>query len=518
MKTDRLTVYTLLFVWWFFGAHVVAGGPSTGNTPLTDLGAGVYQGFTGGLYPGGINSPPAAHAAAAASMAQQIVPRSGTGVPDAGGWIVLLSIGMSNTCHEFSVFERQEDAGGARNARVVLVNGAIGGWSAAMIADPNAPYWQAVSDRLAVLGLTSAQVQAVWLKEANSSPPNDFPGHALQLKADLRTIVQSLYGKFPNLRLCYLSSRIYGGYAGAWEPQAYETGFSVKWLIEDQIGGADPGLNYDAQAGPVEAPLLLWGPYLWADGVVPRSDGLTWQHPDLESDGVHPAPSGEQKAADLLSTFFASEASAQPWYVAQPGVTLVTLDAEADAYVQTAAPTTNFGTAPELQVQGGAAPIRSYLRFDASAVSAPILLAKLSLRVTTGGVGGGTVSLVNDSSWSEGSITANNAPAVGAAVATVPQSTRDGTIAADVTAELTADADEVISFAHADALAGLRVYHSREAGQPPRLVLVVADPAAAVPAVSGGGLALTAVLLLTAGALVLRRQRAAPGWRAAPPR
>ena len=38
---------------------------STGLTPLTELGAAKYKGEDGGLYGGGRNEPPAAHAAAA---------------------------------------------------------------------------------------------------------------------------------------------------------------------------------------------------------------------------------------------------------------------------------------------------------------------------------------------------------------------------------------------------------------------------------------------------------------------
>jgi hypothetical protein len=51
----------------------------------------------------------------------------------------------------------------------------------------------------------------------------------------------------------------------------------VRWLIQDQIEG-DAALNYDASRGPVKAPLLMWGHYLWADGTTPRqSDGLVWE-------------------------------------------------------------------------------------------------------------------------------------------------------------------------------------------------------------------------------------------------
>ena len=77
---------------------------SVGFTPLTDLGAGTYMGEEGGLYPGGENAIPAAHEA--------LLPRIGnaTAVDAAGnpdpvnGKIVLVSIGMSNTTNEWSVF------------------------------------------------------------------------------------------------------------------------------------------------------------------------------------------------------------------------------------------------------------------------------------------------------------------------------------------------------------------------------------------------------------------------------
>jgi hypothetical protein len=66
----------------------------------------------------------------------------------------------------------------------------------------------------------------------------------------------------------------------------------------------------------VKAPLLLWGPYLWADGVTPRKgDGLVWERKDLAADGVHPSPSGRQKVADQLLKFFKTDPSARTWFV-----------------------------------------------------------------------------------------------------------------------------------------------------------------------------------------------------------
>src|SRR5216684_8510953 len=46
----------------------------TGLVPLTDLGKGTYKGEQGGLYPGGENVPPPAHAKAGLALSRQIVP------------------------------------------------------------------------------------------------------------------------------------------------------------------------------------------------------------------------------------------------------------------------------------------------------------------------------------------------------------------------------------------------------------------------------------------------------------
>ena len=455
-------------------AAVTASEAQTGLIPLNDLGSGTHGGFPGGLYPGGVNHPPAAHFAAAMQKAHEIVPRNAAGNPDTQGQIAMIAVGMSNTTHEFGAFERNEDGNRNRNARLVLMDTGFGGQTAAVIASPAAPYWTTMSQRLTSMGLTAAQVQVAWLKEADAQPPDDFPGHATVLRDELELIVNNLHDKFPNLKICYLSSRIYGGYSAAGtlnpEPQAYESGFSVKWLIEDQIAG-DPGLNDGRLEGAVRAPVLLWGPYLWADGTTPRSDGLTWQLSDMEGDRVHPSPAGEQKVASLLSAFMAGEATASPWWRATSDVGLVALDALKDAHVSAASPSTNFGAAATLLEQGGASPMSPYLGFDVSGVPRPVVSAKLSARVLA--AGGGRVSGVADTTWGEATITFANAPPAGAILMNLPQSSRDGTIAANVTGNVNADADGALSYVLTSTAAGLASYHSREAGDPPRLVLTV---------------------------------------------
>ncbi len=229
MSHDRWIRIALSFAFMAVPGFARAGGASTGLTPLTELGTGTHQGFQGGLYAGGSNTIPAAHLAAGLAQAAQVVPRNGTGAPDPNGWIAMITVGMSNTTHESGPFERQEDVNPNRNARVMIINGAQGGQTALEIKNPASLYWTVVDERLAAMHLTPQQVQVAWVKEANAGPPNNFPTHAQDLATDLRGVVQTLRARFPNLRLCYLSSRIYGGYSAQGglnpEPQAYEKRF-----------------------------------------------------------------------------------------------------------------------------------------------------------------------------------------------------------------------------------------------------------------------------------------------------
>src|SRR5262249_13574578 len=139
------------------------------------------------------------------------------------------------------------------NERLLFVNGAQGGMTAQAIQDPDdegpgTRYWTEVDRRLKKAGCSRAQVQVVWIKQADAGPSQGFPGYARKLQGELRKIVQVLAKRFPNVKLVYLSSRTFAGYARSRlnpEPYAYESGFSVKWLIEEQLKG-DAALNFDS--------------------------------------------------------------------------------------------------------------------------------------------------------------------------------------------------------------------------------------------------------------------------------
>lgn len=297
----------------------MAGGncsvTSVGRTPLTDLGAGFYQGHQGGLYPGGANTRPALHESNGLAIANSIAPLDTFGAPDPSGRVVLISIGMSNTTQEFSTFVPLAMGWSGRNPNLLVIDCAQGGQSADRIVDPAAPYWDFVNAKVRFAHSSPAQVQAIWLKEADAGPTGGWPAATDTLRMYLGTIVRLLQDKLPNARLCYLTSRVYAGYATGVsslnpEPYAYESGFAVKDLVAEQIAGVD---SVSWSAG--HAPWLSWGPYLWADGLDPRADGLTWTCDYLQSDGTHPSPIGRQVIADSLMRFFTTDVTTTPWFL-----------------------------------------------------------------------------------------------------------------------------------------------------------------------------------------------------------
>ncbi len=281
-------------------------------TPLTDLSASArYEGEDGGLYGGGQNIPPAAHRRAAEAELAKIRPRNGTGEPDENGVIGFVAISMSNATQEFSRFKQLADNSPLKSPQVVIVDCAQGGQAMAEWAPPTARPWGEARRRLAIANVSPLQVQAVWIKLANKAPAGSLAEHAHQLERDTLAVLQNARAMFPNLRIAYLGSRTYGGYGGGGlnpEPYAYESAFAARWLIERQMKG-DPEL-----AGG-KCPILLWGPYLWAEGAKGRKiDHLIWERSDFGPDGVHPSDSGRQKVAGLLLDFLTTDSLTKPWF------------------------------------------------------------------------------------------------------------------------------------------------------------------------------------------------------------
>ena len=319
---------------------VVKGPPAdTAKVPLIDLLTRTYFGNQGGLYPGGTIQPPPDHDSAVRARRNAIKPLDVNGDESPFGKYVLLSIGRSNAtqewcsaptrppCTAWSLMGRAAADPGVNHYTLVIVNGADSGqqdarnWASA--TSPN--YDRIKTARLTPLGLSENQVEIVWAELDDLYPVDRIPSDSSDanvLMSNMGQIMRALRVRYPHLQLVFLSSRLYAGFATtdlSPEPYAYEQGFAVKWLIESQINemrGQRPhplagSLNYVKKTAPV----LVWGPYLWAAGEVPRSDGLFWRRTDFESDGITPSADGESKVGFALLNFFKSSPYTRCWFV-----------------------------------------------------------------------------------------------------------------------------------------------------------------------------------------------------------
>jgi hypothetical protein len=305
--------------------YVDAGNGSGPIIPINDLGTAYYLGAEeGGLYANGSNVDPPAHDSYGQSAAEAIVPLDSNGSYSPTGKYVFISVGLSVAQQPFGEFVNLVNTDPAKNPSLVIVNGATGGATAALLASPTNNFWNAILyDYLPNAGVTANQVVGAWVLDVDGGPGGTFPADMTALTSQLESITQNLQSKFPNIKLAYFSSINYTGYSdGAAnlnpEPYAYENGMAVKNAIEDQISG-NPLLNFNPTNGPVYAPWMAWGPYYWANGMIPRSDGLVWTCQDLDVDGTHPSnPAGRIKVSTQLLNFLKTDYTASKWFLA-PG-------------------------------------------------------------------------------------------------------------------------------------------------------------------------------------------------------
>jgi hypothetical protein len=306
-------------------------------TPLTNFVPGqLYLGKFPGLLYSGSNNPPADHDADGRKFASKIVPINGK--------IVVIGIGMSNwtielctgrdpikvPCTSNSFLARAAADPNVNHADLVLVDCAQGGHDARRWVDDTFGSYTTCDSRLAALGLRPDQVEGVLWKDGNEFPTVSLssstvcsPTSAVDAcKYELYMGEMARYVKrqrYPNTQELLLHTRIYAGYALSTlnpEPFAYEYGFATKWLVDAQIRQIRTG-KIDPTAGDLSyqaAPWIAWGPYFWASGATPRSDGLAWLVSDYSpGDLTHPGPGGVTKVADQMMLWYLSSPYT-PWF------------------------------------------------------------------------------------------------------------------------------------------------------------------------------------------------------------
>ncbi len=316
---------------------VDVGGTSDPIVDLMDLGTGTYcpsgancsqcpfnENCEGGLYPGGSNTDPDPHESDGVAAADSIQPLDQNGNPSSTGRIVMISLGESASQQPFEQFITETNGDPETNPSLTIVDGAEGGATAGVWTNSGSAYWtDLIQYQLPFRGAYPDQVQVAWISDVDSGGNTTFPTDATTLASNFESIAQILVTNFPNIKLMLFSSLNYTGYSDGLsttqpEPQSYESGFGVKWAIESQIDG--DCCNYNSNNGPVTAPWMGWSAYYWANGMLPRSDGVTWSCQDLESDGLHPRdPIGHIKIAQYLSNWFKTSELTTPWFLAPTG-------------------------------------------------------------------------------------------------------------------------------------------------------------------------------------------------------
>lgn len=319
-------------------------------TPLNDLRSRPYDfGLSGGLWENGSNEIPAEHLAEGLRRAGKIQPLDANGVPSPAGKIVFLGAGFSETSrifcapNPFDACEARSFVSLALNHprvnkdNLVLLNAAHPALDAEQwFPFDNSNYERIENTVLAPAGVTEQQVQGAWIQmiDAFTDRPSLPPPHsdAYMIKRYIAAVVRAMKSRYPNLQIVYISSRVYGGYSSGGfhpEPHAYESGLSVRWIVVGQVETmrvAHIGPHWDSTMGDLNyakdvVPWLTWGPYLWANGAEPRSDGLTWEREDFEFDGAMLSERGAAKGARLLLDFLLQEPTAAGWFAKPASVT-----------------------------------------------------------------------------------------------------------------------------------------------------------------------------------------------------
>lgn len=311
---------------------VSCSATSVGTPPLTTVGVPYKSRMTGGIFAQGGNVEPLFATSRGVERAQAI--------KDAGPF-VFMAIDSSNLWDEFKEFTNTFGAAPDLNPQMTLVNASTGGCDTFSWAydtpcgGANVPAWEQMDAKLAAKGMTRADVKVVFTKIVTAKfrfSAKQFEPRLVQEKQFARDFLTALRVKLPNVTMVYLSSRIYAGYSTAGvlspEPMAYETGWAVRDLIDEQHTAVLQA-NTSSPMHDQNVPWVTWGPYMWADGTTPRVDALTppastqtWLCSDFQGlplgmaqDGIHAHKTGWVKIATHLDFTLRSSPHASIWYL-----------------------------------------------------------------------------------------------------------------------------------------------------------------------------------------------------------
>ena len=203
----------------------------------------------------------------------------------------MIAIGQSTTKQWFPYFQRL--AAGRLPGPFVLVNAGQDSIVAQNWASSPQP-WSVADRMVAASRLSRYQVQVAIIDSARIRSWNDgnLPGQVNAYSANLARIVSIAKAHYPNLSLVYFlpfhDSEFVSPHRMLQEPFSYQLGFGIQHLVTTQGSGS---------------PVLLWGPYVWAD----------MANPTYFYDGIHFSMAGRAEMASLMWSFLQTDPVAAQW-------------------------------------------------------------------------------------------------------------------------------------------------------------------------------------------------------------
>jgi hypothetical protein len=163
-------------------------------------------------------------------------------------------------------------------------------------------------------------------------------------------------------------------------------------------------------ATPTSTPLFTGTPTPTASAVFTATFTPTGSMVSTDTPSPSATPTATQTATQTPTNMPAATSTASLTSTASTGT--VTFLPVADSYVSPDAPDTNYGTATTLRVDGSPV-VRSYLRFTVQGISGTVTRATLHIFANSASKSGVAAQSVSNNTWTESTITYNNAPPVG---------------------------------------------------------------------------------------------------------
>ena len=289
--------------------------------PLEDLGSSMFMSYQGGQYPAGSNIRPSLQLSRALTQANAIVPLNLSGnIDQSNGKVVMIGVGASNPRAEFTAFKQLCDTFQCLNNKLKIINTCKGGTGIQKMNYDTAAYWSLAADTLLSYGLSSLQVQVIWIEQEHTGSTNTvFPSSPLQLVNEYKKLLEVILIKYPNVKIAYINSRAYAGYSdntsgpGLSHPRDYYNSWAIKWLIENQINNVS-GFNYISPN--INIPFVDWATNSWANGNIPKQDGFFWDcvNDFGAADGLHLSTIGEKKVGLRLFNYFSKDTTSKIWF------------------------------------------------------------------------------------------------------------------------------------------------------------------------------------------------------------